>query len=78
VIHPANIRLADTPSAFAEQCIALLQDTRERARAASEGLELVKARFSWDVVAAEFEKVLTAVRDRNSGPELSIFSSAGN
>ena len=78
VSHPANIRLADTPSAFAEQCIALLEDTRERERAASEALELVRVRFSWDVVAAEFERVLTAVRDRNSGSALSIFSSACN
>ena len=82
VRHPANIRLADTPSAFAEQCIELLEDAQERVRLESEGLELVKTRFSWDVVVAEFERVLTAARDRNcgpalnSGPPLSISSSA--
>ena len=84
VSHPANIRIADTRSAFAEQCIDLLEDARERARLESEGLELVKTRFSWDVVVAEFERVLTAARDRNcgpalnSGPPLSISSSSAN
>ena len=58
VTHPANIRLADTPSGFAEQCIEVLENTQERERLASEALGLVGARFSWDVVAAEFERLL--------------------
>jgi len=60
VAHPTNIRLADTPPSFAEQCIELLENARERERLASEALDLVAARFSWDVVAAEFERLLTA------------------
>jgi len=60
VAHPANIRLADTPSSFAEQCIELLENAQERERLASAALDLVAARFSWDVVAAEFERLLTA------------------
>jgi glycosyltransferase involved in cell wall biosynthesis len=58
VSHPGNIRLADTPEAFAEQCVALLQDAEQRESVANAALELVTSRFSWDVVAAEFEKLL--------------------
>jgi glycosyltransferase involved in cell wall biosynthesis len=58
VEHPANIRLADTPEAFAEQCVTLLQDAEQRESVANEALKLVTSRFSWDVVAAEFEKLL--------------------
>ncbi len=58
VTHPANIRLADTRSGFAEQCIEILENAQERERLASEGLKLVETRFSWDVVVAEFERLL--------------------
>jgi polysaccharide biosynthesis protein PslH len=58
VCHPANIRLADTPDAFAQQCITLLEDVRQRESVAAEALQLVSSRFSWDVVAEEFEKLL--------------------
>jgi len=58
VSHPGNVRLADTPDAFAEQCVTLLQDSRQRETTAAAALELVSSRFSWDVVAAEFEKLL--------------------
>ncbi len=58
VSHPENIRLADTPEAFADQCIALLQDKEQRESVATEALRLVTSRFSWDLVAAEFEKLL--------------------
>jgi len=58
VSHPANIRLADAPSDFAQQCIELLENTQGRDRLASEALDMVTARFSWDVVVAEFERLL--------------------
>jgi glycosyltransferase involved in cell wall biosynthesis len=58
VAHPANIRLADAPEAFAEQCVTLLHDAGQRESVATAALELVTSRFSWDVVAAEFEKLL--------------------
>ncbi|MGC2108516.1 MAG: glycosyltransferase family 4 protein [Candidatus Korobacteraceae bacterium] len=63
VSHPKNIRLADTPAAFAEQCIELLDDAQERERLAAEALKLVTAHFSWDVVTAEFERLLLAARN---------------
>ena len=58
VTHPANIRLADTPDTFAEECIELLQDVEQRDSVAAEALKLVSSRFSWDIIAAEFEKLL--------------------
>ncbi len=45
VSHPANIRLADTPSAFAEQCVELLENAQERERLAAEALGLVTHTF---------------------------------
>ena len=65
VAHPANIRLADAPEAFAEQCVTLLQDAEQRESVADAALELVTSRFSWDVVAAEFEKLLLLVGNRS-------------
>ena len=70
VSHPANIRLADTPAEFAEQCIELLDDAQERERLAAEALALVTAHFSWDVVTAEFERLLLAARNRAPLPSL--------
>ncbi len=69
VEHPTNIRLADTPSEFAGQCIALLQREEERKRVASEALALVTSRFSWDAVTVEFEQLLLAPSSRwDPGP----------
>ena len=69
VSHPANIRLADTPAGFAEQCIELLEDARERERLAAEALALVTAHFSWDVVTTEFERLLVAAQNRAPSPQ---------
>ena len=58
VSHPENIRLADTPWEFADQCLKLMNDAAQRESVAAEALQLVTSRFSWDVVTAEFEKLL--------------------
>ena len=58
VSHPANIRLADSPQSFADECLALLNDAAERQAMAAQALQLVTSRFSWDVVTDEFEKLL--------------------
>jgi glycosyltransferase involved in cell wall biosynthesis len=65
VAHPVNIRLADTPDAFAEQCLSLMQDAGQRESLASQALALVMSRFSWDIITAEFEKLLAV--DTHSG-----------
>jgi len=58
VNHPATIRLADTPSAFASECLRLLNGQAEADRMAEEALDLVAARFSWDRIAQDFEEIL--------------------
>lgn len=58
VQHPATIRLADTPEAFAEQCLELLENPPERQRMAGNARELVSSRFSWEHAASVFEQIL--------------------
>ena len=53
---PANIRIGDTADAFAEQCLALLEEDEVRRQVAEAGLELVRSRFSWDKVVDRFER----------------------
>jgi glycosyltransferase involved in cell wall biosynthesis len=60
VSHPRNIRLADTPEQFASECIRLLQAEDERAGLAEAACRLVREHFSWDIMAREFEAILTA------------------
>ena len=71
VSHPANIRLADTPQAFAEQCVEILHDEKQRESVAVEALQLVTSRFSWDVVAVEFEKLLVVADRSRTAAEVS-------
>ena len=70
VTHPANIRLADTPVAFAEECVELLQDVEQRDSVAAEALKLVSSRFSWDIIAAEFEKLLVVGNRESAAAEI--------
>jgi glycosyltransferase involved in cell wall biosynthesis len=59
VIHPPkDIRIADTPEAFAQECVHLLENPAERAALAQAGWQLVSSRFSWAQVCQEFEQIL--------------------
>ena len=58
VQSPKNIRLADTPQAFADACLSLLENENERERTAAAAHELVSTRFSWDAVVDRFESAL--------------------
>ena len=58
VSSPDNIRFGDTPESFASACLELLGDRAMRARQANAALRLVRERFSWEAVAASFEKIL--------------------
>jgi len=60
VSHPENIRLADTPQAFADRCLALLNDRAERESVAAYALHLVTSRYSWDAITDEFESLIKA------------------
>jgi glycosyltransferase involved in cell wall biosynthesis len=58
VSHPHNIRIADTPDGFAAECVRLLQGEEERRQLAEAAYGLVRERFSWDIMAREFEDIL--------------------
>jgi len=55
---PDDIRIADTPEAFAEQCLQLLADQTTRDRVAAAAWQMVHDNFSWDQVARCFETVM--------------------
>ncbi len=53
-----NIRIADDALGFADQCLDLLDNQIERRRIVENAWELVNSRYSWDVVAHQFEQLL--------------------
>lgn len=53
-----NIRIADSPEAFAACCQTLLRDSSERARIARSATAMVASRCSWDAVTRDFERFL--------------------
>ncbi len=57
---PEDIRIADSPEAFAGQCVDLLANAGERSRLASAAREMVCSKFSWQHVASCFERTLEA------------------
>ncbi len=63
-IHPPReIRIADTPEAFAAECIALMNDPALARRQALEAWRLVSGSFGWENVARQFEVILQAAAD---------------
>lgn len=56
-----DLLLADTPEAFAAQCLQLLAEEDRRQAVAAAALHLVESRFSWAAVTTQFEDIL----DRN-------------
>jgi len=67
VSAPGNIRLADTASDFANECLDLLTDPEARARIATSAWEMVSTQFSWESVARHFEGILEST-SRSLGP----------
>jgi len=57
---PDDARLADSPEAFAGQCLELLADDRLRKNIADAAWNMVSTRFSWDSVSRCFERILDA------------------
>jgi glycosyltransferase involved in cell wall biosynthesis len=57
---PKDIRIADSPDAFAGQCLDLLDNADERWRLATAALNMVRSKFSWQHVASCFERTLDA------------------
>jgi sugar transferase (PEP-CTERM/EpsH1 system associated) len=58
VMHGENICLADSAADFAAGCLALLDCEAERARMASAAWNMVSAKYSWEAVGREFERLL--------------------
>ncbi|MBV9502243.1 MAG: glycosyltransferase [Acidobacteriaceae bacterium] len=70
VRHGDNIRLADTSADFAAECLNLLENEPVRQTTAANGLELIRARFSWEEATRRFEETLCSMkisRDSNNG-----------
>ncbi len=60
-VHPPHdIRIADTPAAFAAQCLELLESAGARERIARRAGEMVTANFSWEHVSERFAETLEA------------------
>jgi glycosyltransferase involved in cell wall biosynthesis len=56
--HGTDIRIADSPAAFASACLDLLKDASLRQRQAAAAWEMVAANFAWNRVVERFEDVL--------------------
>ncbi len=56
---PADIRIADDPQAFADQCVELLDQPATRENMAQAALQMVTDNFSSESVAKRFEELLT-------------------
>jgi glycosyltransferase involved in cell wall biosynthesis len=61
--HGQTIRIGDSAADFAAECLALLEDQAAREKMANDGLELIRARFSWEQVTRNFENALLEARD---------------
>jgi glycosyltransferase involved in cell wall biosynthesis len=53
-----NIQIADSPEAFAERCLALLNAPEARRKQAQAAGEMVSACYSWEVISRRFEQLL--------------------
>lgn len=63
-----DILIADSPSELARAVVRLLNDSDLRARLAAAGRQLVAARYTWDRVAADLERVIEeAINARSPG-----------
>jgi glycosyltransferase involved in cell wall biosynthesis len=58
-----TIRLADSASDFAAECLALLEDGAAREKMAAEGLALIRAKYSWEQATQSFEDALLDARE---------------
>jgi glycosyltransferase involved in cell wall biosynthesis len=60
VTSGTNIWLEDSPEALASRCLELLDNSADRHRLATAGLDLVTRKYSWDAVTAGFERMIAA------------------
>jgi polysaccharide biosynthesis protein PslH len=55
---PHTIRIADSPQDFAAQCLELLSNELVRKQQVDAAWQVVATRFSWDVIARQFEQIV--------------------
>lgn len=53
-----DIHIADSPVDFAARCVELLNDTVAHRRMADTAMEMVRSRYSWEIVSRKFEDLL--------------------
>jgi glycosyltransferase involved in cell wall biosynthesis len=54
-----HLQVADTPAAFADRCLDVLADPGAADEMAAAAWQLVADRFSWEIVARQFDRILT-------------------
>jgi glycosyltransferase involved in cell wall biosynthesis len=53
-----DIHIADSPEGFAARCLELLNNSAVRCRMADAAMEMVRSRYSWEIVSRKFEDLL--------------------
>lgn len=53
-----DILIADSPQAFADHCLELLETPGLRSRIVETAWEMISSRFSWEQVTSCFERIL--------------------
>ena len=53
-----DIHIADSPEDFAARCLELLNDSAARSSIADAAMEMVRSRYSWEIVSRKFEDLL--------------------
>lgn len=66
VVHGRNLYLADTPEAFADHCLLLLDSETARKEMAQNAFQMVSSQFSWEHAAKVFEATLEKEAPRPS------------
>jgi polysaccharide biosynthesis protein PslH len=61
-----DILLADTPSDFATAVVRVLQEPAFAQQLGSKGAQTVRARYSWNKVAAEFDSICNSINHKDT------------
>ena len=60
-----HLLVADSPAAFADSVISVLQDAALRRRLAENGAQLVREKYNWQAILPEFLSLVERVADRH-------------
>ncbi|MEW5766883.1 MAG: TIGR03087 family PEP-CTERM/XrtA system glycosyltransferase [bacterium] len=60
-LPPQSVRLADTPSEFAQQVVKIMTDRQLRAKLSVEGQRLVKERYNWDTLLSKLDQIMSRI-----------------